>query len=578
MESRVNKSIRNAIVGMIGLFVNLIVTFVSKSIFVRLLGAEYNGVNGLFTNILNVLNLAELGFSIAIAYSLYAPLREHNEILIAQLMNYFVSVYRIIAAVVAIAGCICIPFLQYLIAEDISELPFTLSQLRIYFALFLANTVFGYLLAYKRTIIEADQNAYIITGVDNICNVVLNITQIVLLLIYKNYYAYLAIMIAKTIINYLILHIIAGKKYPYLSKYKSVKLGREYKSSVFKNVKAMFLSKIGYSALYSTTSIVISAFVSLIDAGKYANYLMITSNIYAFVSIIFSAASASIGNLCAGDDRRYQYKIFLRIQYLAYFFAIFTFSCYVCLFNDFIEIWLGSDMMMSFPVVVIISFNAMVLYLRRVPNTFRDAQAFYRYDKYKPVLEVIFGLGFAIGLSYVWGTFGVILGYTLVMLFVSYIIENFTLYKYGFGGEGLIKQLLTTLSVILFAFVLATVMYWICSYFPKGLGWFILKFIFCVLFAAGVFILVTCRTDEFKYYRNLAIAILKKLGGKLKTKIGKKAAMPKSANGNNAVGDDTDADYSCDNESCPKEKLLKGENFGGKTTDEYNCNDDNADK
>ena len=255
MESRVNKSIRNAIVGMIGLFVNLIVTFVSKSIFVRLLGAEYNGVNGLFTNILNVLNLAELGFSIAIAYSLYAPLREHNEILIAQLMNYFVSVYRIIAAVVAIAGCICISFLQYLIAEDISELPFTLSQLRIYFALFLANTVFGYLLAYKRTIIEADQNVYIITGVDNICNVVLNITQIVLLLIYKNYYAYLAIMIAKTIINNLILHIIAGKKYPYLSKYKSVKLGREYKSSVFKNVKAMFLSKIGYSALYSTPSL-----------------------------------------------------------------------------------------------------------------------------------------------------------------------------------------------------------------------------------------------------------------------------------------------------------------------------------
>ena len=220
MESRVNKSIRNTVVGMSGLFINLIVTFVAKSIFVKLLGAEYNGVNGLFTNILNILNMAELGFAASIAFCLYKPLKEHDEFTTGMLMNYFVRVYRIIAIIVAVVGCCCIPFLQYLIAEDISTLPFTLNELRAYFAMFLANTVLGYLLAYKRTIIDADQNSFIISGVDNICNIALNILQIVLLLVYKNYYAFLAIMIAKTIINNLILHIIAGKKYPYLSKYK----------------------------------------------------------------------------------------------------------------------------------------------------------------------------------------------------------------------------------------------------------------------------------------------------------------------------------------------------------------------
>lgn len=543
------------------MFINLIVTFVAKSFFVRLLGAEYNGVNGLFTNILNVLNLAELGFSMAIAYSLYAPLRNHNEELIAQLMNYFVRVYRIIAIVVAAAGCICIPILQYLIAEDISELPFTLTQLRIYFALFLANTVFGYLLAYKRTIIEADQNAYIITGVDNICNILLNIAQIVLLLIYKNYYAYLVIMISKTIINNIILHIIAGKKYPYLSKYRKTKLNREHRSMIFANVRAMFLSKIGYSALYSTTSIVISAFVSLIDAGKYANYLMITSNVYAFVSVIFNAASASIGNLCVGDDKQYQYKIFLRIQYIAYFFAVFTFSCYVCLFNDFIEIWLGSNMLMSFPIVVIISFNAMVLYLRRVTNTFRDAQAFYRYDKYKPILEVILGLGAAIGLSYVWGTFGVILGYTLVMLFVSYIIENHTLYKYGFEGNGFIKQLVTTVCIIAFACGLTALLYWVCSYFPKGVGWFILKFIFVVVFAAGAFILATCWTPEFKYYKALAGRIFKTMLAKIKNLLhrGKKAVPAEGQESQDVVEGGAESVDSAESSPCAEERESGGD-------------------
>ena len=210
--SRTKKSLRNTIFGMVGLLCYLVVSFATKSVFVRLLGAEYNGVNGSFTNILQVLNLAELGFTTSIAYALYKPLKEKDERTTAALMSYFAKVYRIIALVVAIMGCCCIPILQYLIAEDISELSFSLNELRGYFTMYLASTVCSFLLAYKRTIITADQNNYLVTNVDNICNIVLNITQLVLLLIYKNFYAYLATMIARTIINNLILHLIAGKE------------------------------------------------------------------------------------------------------------------------------------------------------------------------------------------------------------------------------------------------------------------------------------------------------------------------------------------------------------------------------
>ena len=217
---------KNTIFGMVGLFCSLIVSFITRSIFIRILGVEYNGVNGLFSNVLQVLNLAELGFATSIAYALYKPLKEHDEQTAAMLMHYFAKIYRIIAIIVAVAGCCCIPFLQYLISEDISELSFSLTELRIYFAIYLANTVCSYLLAYKRTIITADQNNYLITNVDNTCNIVLNILQIVLLYLTRNFYAYLITMVAKTIINNLILHLIAGKRYPYLSKYKKDKIGR----------------------------------------------------------------------------------------------------------------------------------------------------------------------------------------------------------------------------------------------------------------------------------------------------------------------------------------------------------------
>ena len=162
--SRTKKSLRNTIFGMVGLLCYLVVSFATKSVFVRLLGAEYNGVNGLFTNILQVLNLAELGFTTSIAYALYKPLKEKDERTTAALMSYFAKVYRIIALVVAIMGCCCIPILQYFIAEDISELSFSLNELRGYFAMYLTSTVCSFLLAYKRTIITADQNNYLVSN------------------------------------------------------------------------------------------------------------------------------------------------------------------------------------------------------------------------------------------------------------------------------------------------------------------------------------------------------------------------------------------------------------------------------
>ena len=517
---------RNTIFGMAGLFCSLVVTFATKSVFVRLLGAEYNGVNGLFSNILQVLNLAELGFATSVAYALYKPLKDGDERTTAALMNFFAKIYRIIAVVVTAVGCCCIPFLQYLIAEDISELSFSLNELRGYFAMYLASTVCSYLLAYKRTIITADQNNYLVTNVDNICNIMLNVVQIVLLLIYKNFYAYLATMIAKTIINNLILHLIAGKRYPYLHVYRKEKLAKTEKSAIFKNVRAAFLHRIGNVAIFSTTSIIISAFVSLIDAGKYSNYLMIVTNVNNFINIVFTSVTASIGNLCVDESEDRQYAVFKKVQYLALFSGVFSYICFVALFNPFITIWVGEDMVMSMWVVFAISLNAMVGYLRKAVNTFKDAKGMFRNDWYKPLLEAAVGIGLAIGLSYVWGTFGVVMGYTLATICIAVPVENWVLFKQGIH-KPLTRQAITLIVTTLFAFAMGAVAYFVGTFIPagtgwSGVGWFVVRIVFVVVFAAGVFILATCRTEEFKYYKNLAMTIIKKIVGKIKVKLGKK--------------------------------------------------------
>lgn len=520
-QSRVKNSFRNTVFGFLGLLLYQVFNFATRSVFIRLLGAEYNGVNGLFSNVLQILNLAELGFATSIGYALYKPLKSGDERTTAALMNFFAKVYRIIAVVVGVIGCCCIPFLQYLIAEDMSELSFSIVELRGYFAMYLASTVCSYLLAYKRSIISADQRNYLISNVDNLCNILLNVAQIIMLLITKNFYAYLSIMIAKTVINNLVIHIIAGKKYPYLKAYVKEKLPKAEKSIIFKNVQAAFLHRIGSVIIYSTTSVVISAFVSLIEAGQYSNYIMIVSGVNSFINIIFNSVTASIGNLCVDESEDRQYDIFKKVRYLALFSGVFSYVCYIILFNPFIEIWVGEDMVMSMWVVFAISLNTMIEYLRKAVNTFKDAKGMFRNDWYKPLLEAGVGLGLAIGLSYVWGTFGVIMGYTLATMFIAVPVENYVLFRQGLHRPFL-KQLLILVGVMVFAFAVGAAGYFIGTFIPSGIGWFVLRFVFAVVFAAGAFILVTIKTPEFKYFVNLAAKLLKGFGKKVKSAFSRK--------------------------------------------------------
>lgn len=524
--SRTNKSLKNMIYGMAGLLINLVITFVAKSFFIKYLGDAFNGINGLFSNILSVLSLAELGFAGAIAYALYKPLSEGDELTTSAIMNYFAKVYRIIALIVLVAGSACIPILQYLIKEPISELPFTLNELRAYFAMFLASTVLSYLLAYKRTIITADQNAYIVSNVDNTANILLNILQIVLLVVTKNYFAFLGVMLAKTIINNVIIHVIASKKYKYLNKYRKERISKELSKSILKNVKAMLMHRIGTVAIVSTVSIVISAFVSNRDAGLYGNYILITTNVGMLINIIFSSLTASIGNLCVNADTDEQIKLYKKIEYLSYFLGMFTFTCFVVLFNDFIALWIGAEKQFSIMVVIAISFQNYVNYMRKAVLAFRDAKGLFYVDRYKALVEAALGIALSIGLSYVWGVFGVIVGYTIATLCIALPVETYVLYKHGFN-KPMTPHFIKLGIVAVATGAVCALTYWLASYIILGgVGGFVLKLLLAITLPTILYLGATCRTEEFKYYLNLFKRLSLKLFSKIKNIAKKEVIEP----------------------------------------------------
>ena len=229
-----------------------------------------------------------------------------------------------------------------------------------------------------------------------------------------------------------------------------------------------------------------------------------------FINIIFNSLTASVGNLCVEADKEHQYTVFKRISYISNFLTVFSLVCYVCLFNGFISLWLGEDMLLGFPIVVAISFNAVLGTIRTAVGTFKNAQGLFKKDWYKPILETVFGVGFAIGFSFIWGTFGVILGYIVSTVFIAIPIENIVLYKYGLN-KPVRYQFLSSILTIVLAAGLTAFTYFLCSFLPEGIGWFILRALICVLISCVFYFGLTFKTQEFIYYKNLGKSILKKL-------------------------------------------------------------------
>ena len=187
-DRRTKNAIRNAYFGIISKIVNLLFAFISRTVFIYVLGNTYLGVNGLYSEILSLLSFAELGFGSAMAFSMYKPAAENDRMMIVRLLDFYKTVYRIIAFVIAALGLCLTPFLQYIV-KGADWL--TVSELRVYFLVYLFNTVIGYFVTYRFTYLNALQKNYIQTNIDSIVNVISYIAQVIAILVWKNFLLYL---------------------------------------------------------------------------------------------------------------------------------------------------------------------------------------------------------------------------------------------------------------------------------------------------------------------------------------------------------------------------------------------------
>lgn len=503
---RTNSSIKNLIVAFGGQFAGIIISFIARLVFIRILTKEYLGLNGLFSNILSILSLVELGIGPAMTYSLYKPLAEKNIEKLKSLMRLYKKMYIIIGSVILVLGILLTPFLKYFI----DEMPNTKENISYIYILFVVNTAISYFYTYKRSLIISDQKRYLATLYRYGFYLLLNITQIIILIITKNYILFLVAQIIFTFLENFFLSIKADKLYPFLKQKNIKKLEKKETDSIKKNVTAMVAHKVGGVIVNSTDNLFISKFVGIAAVGMYSNYYLITNALTTVIAQVFSSIVASVGNLCVTADKKKQNDIFSKVFFINFWIYGFASICLYVLFNSFIKIWVGSDYLFTMTTVSIIVINFYLTGMRKTVLTFRDAMGLYWYDRFKPALEVILNIVASIILAKFMGVTGIFIGTAISTIFSCFWLEPYILYKYGLKEN--VRYYFVEYAKYLVLTIIAGIATYIVVNLIKGdnLSCFIIKAIICTIIPNLIFVLFTFKTKEFKYYKDLVKNIFNK--------------------------------------------------------------------
>lgn len=493
-NSRTKNAIRNMIFGFINKIVVLLFPFIIRTVLIKTLGSEYLGLNSLFTSILQMLNLAELGFSSAIVYSMYKPISEKNTITICALMNLYKKIYRIIGTIVIVIGLALLPFLNNLIKGDYP------SNINIYllYCVYLLNTGLTYFLfAYKSALLTAHQRSDVISNIQTITYIIQYVLQIFILLKLKSYYLFISIQILTTILNNLFVAHITNKKYPmYVC---NGQIEKDTKNDIKKRVTGLIVQRICSTTRNSLDSIFISAFLGLNIVAIYSNYYSIMYAIIGVMSIITSSIIAGIGNSIATETEKKNYNDMNKINFIYMWLSGWCTICLACLFQPFMKLWMGEQYMFPYGVVALLCIYFYSLKMGDIRAAYSDAKGLWYENRYRAIAESIANIILNLLLVKFMGIYGIILGTLLSLLIINFGYGSQILFRHYFVKEKISDYFKYHAKYAVVTMTICIITYFICSLAKfNGLLGLIAKSIICILVPNVLYILIYARTKVFK--------------------------------------------------------------------------------
>lgn len=490
---RTKNGIRNMIWGVLNRLVTIVIPFVLRTVFIYSIGAEYLGLNSLFTSILTVLNLAELGFSSAIVYNMYKPIAENDTKTICALMGYYRRVYRIIGAVVTVVGLVVIPFLDNLIKGDV---PADMN-LTVLYLLFLGNTAISYFLyAYKNCILTAYQREDIISKINIVLKIVMYIVQAVSLIVFKSYYGYVICMIVNTIATNIISAYYSDKYYPeYQCKGK---LSDSNRKIIKKNIQGLMIGKLCMVSRNAFDNIFLSLFLGLKMVTIYGNYYYIMNAISGMLIIIMTSIGAGIGNSVATESLSKNHDDFKKFIFMYAWISGWCVVCLFCLFQPFMLIWMGKDLMFPLLDVILICIYFYSLTMGDVRSQYSAATGLFWENRIYVFVEAVVNIVLNYFLGRIWGVHGIVFATWISIFFINFGWGSSVIYKYYFKEYKAREYYAAHMYYFFNAAVATVITYFVTIKIPgESIISLSIKMLICIVVPNIYFALVYYKKKEF---------------------------------------------------------------------------------
>ena len=495
MSSRTQKSVRNIAFSIVYQLVTLFSNFFIKTILIKNLGIQYTGVSALFTDILTVLSVAELGFGTAVSYALYRPLYEKDDIQIAKLMRLFQQIYRIVFSVIVAAGIVCLIFLTYIVKDvpDIKE------NIHIIFIFFILKTAVSYLFVYKATLLEANQEKHIVSAVGIVICVLTTVLEAAAIAVFESYIGYLTVMVTMVIVQNVTISLVANHRYPMLKSECREGLSLTERKEIFRNVRALAIYKISGALQRGVDSVIISAMLGTSLVGFLSYYKMIVNHVDSLFGQVFEAMKPSVGNLAASENSERQYTVFKKMCFLSFAIGNFIAVSLIILLNPFIALWLGSNYLLGMNIVILLTADIYIITMVRPYESFRNANALFVQGKYRPAVMVILNIVLSIGLAYKWGLAGILFATVAARLLTHVWYDPWLVYRNVFH-KPFLQYIKMKLFYLLIVIVNCVLVYAICSMIRFSNQWvaFCLHALLCAVIPNIVLIAVFRSNYEFK--------------------------------------------------------------------------------
>lgn len=504
---RTGKSARNFVFSIFANVTAILVGLVAQKLFINILGLEYAGINGLFTNVITMLGIVDLGIGEAVIFHLYRPIKENDEVAIKSLMRFYRRAFHIIGVSVAVIGACLIPALPYIAGTTQANV-----NLTIVYLVFLADVVFSYFLSYKRAILYADQKNFLISMIHMAYLVGMNLAQLLVLYFTHDYYAYILVKLGFRVLENVVITAVANKSYPFLKEKDIQPLKPEVKADIKKKVGALFFHKIGTFVVMGTDNILISMFFGLTTTGLYSNYYLVIDAATKLFNPAMAALTPSVGNMLVTDSEEKRFEIFRRIRFMNFWIAAFAATMLFTLIQPFVGLWFGEQYLLSMLVVIMISFQFFQALMRSSYNVFQDAAGIFYENRFVPLFESAVNIIASIILLKLIGLAGVFAG-TVVS---SLALWGFSYPRYVYTRlfKRKVKNYVAETLGYLGAFLVICAASYGATYFlnsvidAQGIVMLILDALVCALISNGVLALMFFKHDCMKYFLSLVKRVL----------------------------------------------------------------------